>query len=154
MADTIGAHDAPDARWFLGSRLSVLATAATTGGAYGLMVQEAARGFSPPLHRHEHEDDAYLVLEGTVTFRLDGDDRQLGPGGFVFLPRGVPHTFRVDSDVARWVEIVSPGGFEQWHLECSDPAGGAGLPPAGPLDVDRIVRTIGPYGTAIEGPPM
>lgn len=141
-------------RWFLGSRMEVLASAETTGGAYGLMLQEAARGFSPPLHRHEREDDAYLVLSGEVTFRLGDDDRLVGPGGFVFLPRGVPHTFRVESDTARWVEIVSPGGFEQWHLECSDPAGGDGLPPAAPPDIERIIATIGPYATHIEGPPM
>lgn len=143
-----------DARWFLGSRMAVVATAEMTGGAYGLMVQEAARGFSPPLHRHAHEDDAYLVLEGTVTFRLDGEDRRLGPGEFVFLPRGVPHTFRVDSEQARWVEIVTPGGFERWHQECSDPAESDGLPPAGPPDIERVLRTIAPYGATIEGPPM
>lgn len=142
------------ARWFLGSRMTVVATEDMTGGAYGLMVQEAAQGFSPPLHRHQHEDDAYLVLEGTVTFRSGGDDRQVGPGGFVFLPRGVPHTFRVDSERARWVEIVSPGGFERWHHECSDPAEHDGLPPAGPPDIERVLRTIEPYGTTIEGPPM
>jgi mannose-6-phosphate isomerase-like protein (cupin superfamily) len=134
--------------------MQVLATADMTGGAYGLMVQEATRGFSPPLHRHGREEDAYLVLEGEVTFRLDGEDRQVGPGGFILLPRGIPHTFRVDTEQARWLEIVTPGGFEQWHLECSDPAGGPGLPPEAPPDIDRILRTIEPYGATIEGQPM
>lgn len=146
--------DEVDTRWFLGSRMAVVAPAASTGGAYGVMVQEATKGFSPPLHRHEREDDAYLVLEGEVTFRLNGEDRVVGPGGFVFLPRGIPHTFRVESGTARWIEIVSPGGFEQWHLDCSEPAGDSGLPPAAPADIDQILNTIGPYATHIEGPPM
>lgn len=146
--------DTNQARWFLGTRMTVMATSADTNGAYGLMVQEAAQGFSPPLHCHEHEDDAYLVVEGELTFRLDGVDRVAGAGDFVFLPRQVPHTFRVDSTHAKWIEIVSPGGFEQWHVQCSDPATADGLPPSEPLDIDRILRTIEPYGTQIVGPPM
>jgi quercetin dioxygenase-like cupin family protein len=134
--------------------MTILATAADTGGAYGLMEQEAARGFRPPIHCHAHEDDAYLVLEGELTFRLDGEDRRAGPGDHVFLPRGLPHTFRVDSKHARWLELVTPGGVEQWHHECSDPADDDGLPPAAPIDIERVLQTIGPYGVDIVGPPM
>lgn len=143
-----------DARWFLGSRMTVLATAAETGGAYGLMEQEAARGFSPPLHCHHHEDDAYVVLEGELTFRLGGEDRRVLAGDHVFLLRGVPHTFRVDSEHARWLELVTPGGVERWHQECSDPAVHEGLPPAAPIDIDRVLTTVAPYGIDIVGPPM
>lgn len=141
-------------RWFLGSRMTVVATGADTGGAYGLMIQEARRGFSPPLHLHHHEDDAYLVLEGELTFRLDGADRRVGRGEHVFLPRGLAHTFRVDSDTARWIELVTPAGVEAWHHECSDPAVHDGLPPDAPIDIERVVRTIGPYGVEIVGPPL
>lgn len=141
-------------RWFLGSRMTVLATADETGGAYGLMVQQARRGFSPPLHCHAREDDAYVVLEGELTFQLDGAGRLVGAGSHVFLPRGVPHTFRVESETASWIELVTPGGAEAWHLECSDPALHDGFPDDEPIDVDRVLRTIEPYEIAIVGPPL
>ena len=141
-------------RLFLGTRMTVLATAADTNGAYGLMLQSARRGFSPPLHCHANEDDAYVVLEGQVTFALDGVERLAGPGEHVFLPRGASHTFRVDSDTATWIEIVAPGGLEAWHVECSDPAADAELPQLGPIDVERVLRTIAPYGLEIVGPPL
>lgn len=141
-------------RWFLGSRMTVLATGATTNGAYGLMIQEMRQGFSPPLHQHHREDDAYVVLEGEITFSLDGVEHRVGPGGHVFLPRGVSHTFRVETETARVLEIVTPAGAELWHYECSDPAGADGLPPAGELDVGRVLATIAPYEIDIEGPPM
>lgn len=141
-------------RWFLGSRMTVLATAEETNGAYGLMEQEAAQGFSPPMHCHQREDDAYVVLEGILTFHIGGHDRVAGPGEHIFLPRGVPHTFRVDSPHARWLELVTPGGAEQWHVECSDPAVADGLPAPAPIDVERVLRTIPPYEIDIVGPPM
>lgn len=141
-------------RWFLGSRLTVLAAGADTNGAYGLMEQQAAQGFSPPLHCHQREDDAYLVLEGELTFQLEGEEHVALPGDHVFLPRGIPHTFRVDSAQARWLEIVTPAGAEQWHLDCSDPATSDGLPEPAPINIERIARTIGAYDIDIVGPPL
>ena len=53
--------------WFLRNRITIKATAATTGGAYGLIESHVAPGFSPPLHVHHNEDEAFWVLEGNVT---------------------------------------------------------------------------------------
>ena len=69
-------------------------------------------GTEPPLHVHAHEDEAYLVLNGRMTFQV-GDERiDAEPGSFVFLPRGVPHGFAVRSEVARAVLLLTPGGLE------------------------------------------
>lgn len=66
-----------------------------------------------------------------------------GQGGFAFLPREVAHTFAVVSDEgARFLELVTPGGIEQFHVDASDPAPAARLPPAGPPDVERLAAAL------------
>src|SRR5437868_8084742 len=44
--------------WFLNNRMTLKATAQSTGGAYGLLESLIAPGFSPPLHVHRREDEA------------------------------------------------------------------------------------------------
>ena len=70
-------------------------------------------GDGPPVHEHEGEDDAFYVLEGEVTFLVDGEEVVAGPGTFVLVPPGVPHTFanRTDS-TARFVNVHAPAGFD------------------------------------------
>jgi hypothetical protein len=70
------------------------------------------------------------------------------------MPRDTPHTFRVDSDRAHFLELVTPGGFEQFHIDASDPAPSATLPPAVPPDIPRVVAAIATYDAELVGPPL
>jgi quercetin dioxygenase-like cupin family protein len=141
-------------RWFVGTLLRVLADHRDTGGQLAVMEQRARRGFSPPRHVHHREDTALLVLDGTIT-AVVGDERlELGSGGFVWLPRDVPHTFRVDSDTVHQLELVTPAGFEQFHIDASDPATAIDLPPPTEPNIPRLLGAIGPYGAEIVGPPL
>jgi mannose-6-phosphate isomerase-like protein (cupin superfamily) len=46
-------------------------------------------------------------------FVCGGDEYRLGPGGMVFLPRGVPHAHRrVVPGAGRLLSMTSPAGFE------------------------------------------
>lgn len=104
-------------RWFLGTLVQILADGSDTGGQLAVFEQQARRGFSPPRHVHHREDTALLVLEGAITVVV-GDERvEVEAGGFVWLPRDVPHTFRVGSDTVRQPELVTPAGFEQFHID-------------------------------------
>lgn len=141
-------------RWFVGSLLTIVADAAQTGGQLAVMEQTARRGFSPPRHVHHREDTALMVLDGHLTVDIDGAVQTLPAGGFVWLPRDAPHTFRVDSDEARFLELITPAGFESYHLDTSDPAPSRTLPPEGEPDIGRLIGGIAPYGAEILGPPM
>lgn len=141
-------------RWFIGSLNRIVTTSAETGGAFGIMEQWAPAGFSPPLHVHHREDSALHVLDGALLVQRGDEQFVLAAGGFAFLPRDVPHTFRVESDEAHFLEIVTPGGIEQFHVDASDPAPAATMPPAGAPDVPRLLAAIVPYGAEIVGPPL
>jgi mannose-6-phosphate isomerase-like protein (cupin superfamily) len=42
-------------------------------------------------HRHEHEDELFLVVKGRLVIRLRDGDLVLSEGEFAIIPRGVEH---------------------------------------------------------------
>src|SRR3712207_2541952 len=92
--------------------MRVVAGREATGGAYTLLEVRADPGARTAAHRHEHEDQAILVLEGELTVLVDGVATPLGAGGQAFLPRGVPHRTDAGPDGARFLCICVPGGYE------------------------------------------
>jgi mannose-6-phosphate isomerase-like protein (cupin superfamily) len=90
----------------------VKASAAQSGGAFTIW-EELPPLLDTPLHVHEHEDELFHILEGEHVFQCGEEEFQLGPGGFVFLPRRVPHGHRrVVPGQGRFLVLTAPGGFE------------------------------------------
>jgi quercetin dioxygenase-like cupin family protein len=69
-------------------------------------------------HVHNHHTDAFYVLEGQLTFEIgrERDTVTVPRGGFVTVPPGVAHAFRIDGNrPARWLTIHAPdGGFARF----------------------------------------
>jgi mannose-6-phosphate isomerase-like protein (cupin superfamily) len=67
----------------------------------------------PPLHKHDF-DEAFYVIEGELTFHLDGELVTVGAGQMAFAPGGEPHTFanRGSAD-AHYLIALTPAGFER-----------------------------------------
>src|SRR5437762_576375 len=42
-------------------------------------------------HRHDNEDELFLVVKGNLLIRLRDQDIRLEPGEFVVIPKGVEH---------------------------------------------------------------
>ena len=42
-------------------------------------------------HKHENEDEMFLVVKGEIVIRLRDGDVRLAEGEFVIIPRGVEH---------------------------------------------------------------
>ena len=141
--------------WFLQNRMVLKATGESTGGAFGLVESLIAPGAAPPLHVHYAEDEAFYVLEGELTFTCGDETARATAGSFVFLPRGIPHGFVVESDTpVRMLTLLVPGGGERIFVEAGRPAEGAGLPPAAPPDIPLLKRVAQKYGNDIVGPPL
>jgi mannose-6-phosphate isomerase-like protein (cupin superfamily) len=67
----------------------------------------------PPIHQHAAEDDSFLMLDGELTFTVDGEEVVAGPGTFVLVPPEVPHTFANRGDEpARFLNVHAPAGFD------------------------------------------
>jgi mannose-6-phosphate isomerase-like protein (cupin superfamily) len=141
--------------WFTQNRMTIVATAESTGGAHGLTEAIGPAGSSPPLHVHHREDEAFWLLEGELTVRCGDRTFTAEPGSFTFLPRGVPHSFVVEGDrPAHLLSICTPGGFERYFAAAGRPAEDDGLPPQAPPDVALLRRVGEDFGVEIVGPPL
>ena len=141
-------------RWFLSNLAIVKLTGEDTGGGFSLVEMVARRGDMPPLHVHHVDDETFMVLEGEVSLHTPGVSVTAGPGGIVYAPRGVPHVYRVESEIARWRVFSSPPAFPEFLLETSEPAPAAELPTGPPsITPDRLTEVAARYGIEILGPP-
>src|SRR6476620_8602947 len=84
--------------WFTNTHMTIKATAASTGGELFLMEALVPSGFSPPLHVHHDEHESFYLLEGALDIVCGGERYHAAAGDFMFLPRGIAHTFRVVSE--------------------------------------------------------
>jgi mannose-6-phosphate isomerase-like protein (cupin superfamily) len=145
-----------EARWYGDGLFEFLIPSEATGGALSVFVATLPEAFSPPRHIHTREDEVFVVLEGDVSFDLDGRRLLAGPGTSVFMPRGVPHTFRIEGESARLLGVIAPGDFEQLFRNLSVPAGERKLPAPGtvPFDISAVIAEQTRLGTQVVGPPM
>jgi quercetin dioxygenase-like cupin family protein len=142
--------------WYGDSLFEFLIPSEATGGKLAVFRSTMPEGFSPPRHVHTREDEVFVVEAGDVCFDLDGQRRLAGPGTTVFMPRGVPHTFRVQSETAVVLGIMTPGEFEGLFRELGVPAASRTPPERGtvPFDVPRVMAEQRRRGTEVVGPPM
>jgi mannose-6-phosphate isomerase-like protein (cupin superfamily) len=57
-------------------------------------------------HHHDHEDELFLVVKGTLVIRLRDRDLRVGEGELVVIPRGVEHCPVADEEVQ--VVLIEP----------------------------------------------
>lgn len=143
-----------DAFWWQGGLYTMKARAADTGGRLGLVEASLYQGFGPPLHVHRREDEAFYVLDGTVRFRQADDEFVVGAGSWVWGPRDVPHTFKVESDTARVLILVTPGGFERMFEIGGVPVSESPEPPVQEYDPDDTAAISQEFGFDVIGPQL
>jgi hypothetical protein len=118
--------------------------------------ERAVRGYATPPHVHGREDETLFIIEGEVAYTVDGSSGVATAGDAVFLPRGLPHHFRVVSDEAHFLLIITPGGFEEFFRQVSPPASAARLPGAEDhphTDPADLVRYSAALGVTVFRPP-
>ena len=72
----------------------------------------------PPAHVHQDEDDAFLILEGELTFVVNGEELKAPPQSFILIPPGTEHTFaNRGTTPVRMVNVHAPAGFDRRLLE-------------------------------------
>jgi quercetin dioxygenase-like cupin family protein len=126
-------------------------------GALSVVEFTAPRGLGPPLHRHVDEDELFVVLDGEVAFHT-GDDRIVtGAGGLALLPHGIPHTFQVRSETARFTCVTASrtatprfgAMVAALGVETATPS----LPEPAYIDPSHVADVCLAHGIEILGPP-
>jgi mannose-6-phosphate isomerase-like protein (cupin superfamily) len=143
--------------YFLGTLMTLKAGSAETNGQFSLIEQVAPPGFATPLHLHHGEDEAMYILDGTVTFFVGDQVINAAPGAFVYLPKDVPHAFRVVGDTpTRLLQLTAPAGIEQGFIEMGELTTSLTLPPPHiptPEELGRMAAISAKYHVEQLGPP-
>lgn len=95
-----------------------------------LAVVELAPDALVPEHRHESEQIG-ICIEGSITFTIDGETRELGPGGTWRILSNRPHVARAGPDGAIVIDVFAPTRSD-WQFEPLAPR-----TPAWPRQPDR-----------------
>ena len=127
---------------------AVLARTDQTDRTFTLLrTQEEPPDFGPPLHVHRDAAEAFYVLEGEYLLFADDQQTHCPPGTFAYVPRGVPHTFKVTSSTpGTKLNLFAPGAmvgfFEDLALAESEGR-------ATPEELERIAEA---HGMGVLGP--
>jgi len=138
------------ATWYMGSLMTLLAEKAQTNGAFGFLEYLGKPGNEPPPHVHEREDELFYILEGEIDSFVGQQQFNLVAGECIFLPRLVPHGFRIRSARLRMLILLSPGGFEGYFREMSSPAKKLDMPTEAltysSADLEQAAKKCAQYG--------
>jgi hypothetical protein len=80
--------------WVLGSLFERLASGEETGGGFALSLVTQPPGTATPVHIHTLEDEAFYLLDGTMTYQLPAPDQE-----------------QLMADVHRWLETAPRYGL-------------------------------------------
>jgi uncharacterized cupin superfamily protein len=113
---------------------------------------DVSEGEAPPYHKHTREDEVFMLIKGTALVWVDDQEMELAEGGIVFLPKNIPHAYRITSKTADLLMINTPAGIEgMFRYSGRDKATprpeGFEIPPT------RLVEGADKFGQVILGPP-
>lgn len=142
--------------WFADTLGRILVAGDETEGRACVVEVTGHRGAMPPLHVHHVDDEIFHLLEGELTLHHGAETVRLTAGDTALAPRGVPHTFRIESDVARVLVTGTPAGFDRFIEAFGTPAQRLEVPGSPvPPDIESMIELERETGYRVEilGPP-
>lgn len=122
-----------------------------SGGSVTVSRCDVQAGAGVPFaHSHDAFEETIYGIEGTVTFTIDGEDVDIGPGEAVCIRRGQVHSFVAGEADVSFLAIASPGVFGRAYFQ--DVAGVVAAAAGGPPDPDAIHRVMLRHGLTPAAP--
>jgi quercetin dioxygenase-like cupin family protein len=99
----------------------------------------------PPAHSHDGFDETVYGLAGVLTFTVDGEAREIGPGDSMCIRRGQMHQFVNPGSVdAKFLSVATPGVFgPDYFTQIREVLSAAA---GGPPDVGALLEVMRRHG--------
>jgi len=108
-------------RSYQGGYFQTLIAPEQTGNALALLELTLPKGAEPPPHIHTREDEAFYVLDGEISVTVADSVTLLKKGDALFAPRNVPHSFKILTERATLMNLITPGTLWNYFIEFSEP---------------------------------
>ena len=104
----------------------------------------------PPLHRHSREDEWFYILDGNLTWEVDGQRFNGTTGSSAFAPRGTAHAFQNFHDqTAHILVMITPAGLDRFFEDVTVMNKDLSQP-----DFAAVEKLMQDYGMELLGPPL
>ena len=115
----------------LGVRFLITGEDASGSVAIFELTVPGAQRLMAPAHSHDHYEETIYGLEGVLTWTVDGQRLDVGPGQTLCIPRGAVHRFDNDGNQdAKALCVVTPAAIgPQYFHEIKAAMGAPGAPP-------------------------
>jgi quercetin dioxygenase-like cupin family protein len=130
----------------IGGDITFIVRGEQSAGALAALEAVAPPGEGPPLHLHGREDETIYVLEGEFRLKLGDELSTRGPGSFVFIPRGLAHTWQcIGEGPGRFLFTFAPAGMERFFDRLSSLTR---------FDPEAFRAAADEHGMEVVGPPL
>jgi len=120
-------------RSYQGGYFKTLIDPEQSDNALALLELTLPKGAEPPPHIHTREDESFYVVAGKLSVQVADTTYILEPGDAIFAPRGVPHSFRILTETATILNLISPGMLWNYFIAFSAQIEGVPAMPAAPV---------------------
>jgi quercetin dioxygenase-like cupin family protein len=138
--------------WLGGATLSILLDGAASDGRLTVGRFDLSEGDASSYHMHTREDEVFVMIHGTASLRVGYEEKQLSAGGVAFLPRNLPHAYRIVSRTADMLMICTPAGIEGFFRTLGHDRATTRRTTSPPT-TEQLAATAEQYGNIILDPP-
>jgi quercetin dioxygenase-like cupin family protein len=112
----------------------------------------AGQKLAAPAHKNDAYEETLYGIKGVVTWTIDGEAIEVGPGQAVCIPRGAVHRFdNFGTEDAKQLAIITPPIMgPAYFREARDMVNAAA---GGPPDTAKMVEVFRRHGMTIATPP-
>ncbi len=131
-----------------------LVTGENSGGsiaAFEVLVPGAER-LAAPAHSHDHYEETIYGIRGALTWTVDGEQHDVGPGQALCIPRGAVHRFDNNGEQeATALCVITPAAIgPQYFREAAEVINAAA---GGPPDRVKMAEIMRRHGLTPAPPP-
>ncbi|WP_113701793.1 cupin domain-containing protein [Nonomuraea lactucae] len=138
--------------WIDGGLFTILLDSQATEGKLTVGRFDVPKDEAPPFHLHTQEDEVFLLLKGSALVWAGDERHELTEGGIVYLPRNVPHGYRITSERADLLLIATPAGLEDMFRHAGRDITTA-RPDGFEITKEKLAEAAALRGNVIIGPP-
>ncbi|HZH52857.1 MAG TPA: cupin domain-containing protein [Microvirga sp.] len=132
-----------EALWFGNTLVKILLSSEHGHDGISIIEHRMPHGDSPPMHVHRNEDEVFHIIEGKMRFQVGQEQIVVGAGETIVAPKGVPHTFRVESsEGARCLTMTKGRDFEGLVRMAGTPVTVDELPPRMSVPTPEMIEML------------